>query len=536
MRVAAYARFSSDNQRVESIDAQLRAIRQYCSDNDFMIVKTYADEAVSGTSDQRDQFLQMIKDAKKNMFDIVVVHKLDRFARNRYDSAIYRKELKDANVKLISVLERVDEENPENIILLSVLEGMNEYYSKNLAREVRKGQKENALKGIHNGGVPPLGFKVDPETRKLIINEEEAEAVRIIFSMYTKKYGYDLICQELNKKGYKTRSGRKFTRNSIADILRNEKYIGHYVFNKRLSKKSGNRKYKDEKDIIKIENAFPAIIDLSLWNKKEEILNSRLKPRKNASRQFLLTGKIFCSCCNGNYVGSSTWSGRNAKKYYQYESTNRKRKINNCKNKPIRADLLEEFIVKKLKADILNDNIINDIAMQMLDIVTKNSKANSKILIELTKKQTVIQNRIDKLLDLFLDGGMSKNALESKTKSMQEELENITIRINELTSNQTKAPTLDKIKKYLNHMKENLDSTDIEEQQIAIDTFVKKIIVGVDSVEVQLIICPLAIDNNNNIFVLNADNVSGDGACLTLSTYTYKGDLIPKYKPINTED
>lgn len=247
MRIAAYARFSSDNQRVESIDAQLRAIRQYCSDNDYMIVKTYADEAVSGTSDQRDQFLQMIADAKKNMFDIVIVHKLDRFARNRYDSAIYRKELKDAGVKLISVLERVDEENPENIILLSVLEGMNEYYSKNLAREVRKGQKENALKGIHNGGVPPLGFKVDPETRKLVINEDEAEAVRTIFTMYTKKYGYDLICQELNKKGYKTRTGRPFTRNSIAEILRNEKYIGHYVFNKRLSKKSGNRKYKDER-------------------------------------------------------------------------------------------------------------------------------------------------------------------------------------------------------------------------------------------------------------------------------------------------
>ena len=535
MRVAAYARFSSDNQRVESIDAQLRAIRQYCSDNDLMIVKTYADEAVSGTSDQRDQFLQMIKDAKKNMFDLVIVHKLDRFARNRYDSAIYRKELQDANVKLISVLERVDEENPENIILLSVLEGMNEYYSKNLAREVRKGQKENALKGIHNGGVPPLGFKVDPETRKLVINEEEAEAVRIIFTMYTKKYGYDLICKELNKKGYKTRSGREFTRNSIADILRNEKYIGHYVFNKRLSKKSGNRKYKDEKDIIKIENAFPAIIDLSLWNKKEEILNSRIKPRKNASRQFLLTGKIFCGCCKGNYVGSSTWSGRNAKKYYQYESTNRKRKVNDCKNKPIRADLLEEFIIKKLKTDILNENIINEIAVKMLDIVNKNSKTSSKMLIDLTKKQKTIQNRLDKLIDLFLDGGMSKAALENKTQSMQEELENLTIRINELTANQVKAPDLDKIKKYLNHMKENLDSSDIEEQQIAVDTFVKKIIVGVDSVEVQLILCPLAIDNNNNIFVLNADNVSGDGACLTLSTNTFKGELIPKYKPINIE-
>ena len=530
MRVAAYARFSSDNQRVESIDAQLRAINQYCEEKEYFLVKTYTDEAISGTSDQRDSFLEMVKDAERGLFDIVIVHKLDRFARNRYDSAIYRKKLQDNNVRLVSVLENIDEDNPENIILLSVLEGMNEYYSKNLAREVRKGPKENALKGIHNGGIPPLGFDVDKESRKLVINEVEAEAVRIIFDMYCRKYGYDLIAKELNSKGFKTKTGKDFTRNSIAEILRNEKYIGRYVFNKRLSKKSGNRKYKDAKDIVRIENAFPAIISMQTWNKKEEILKTRLKPRRHCSRHFILTGKIVCECCGGNYVGSSTWSGRNKKKYYQYESINRKRKVNNCKNKVIRAELLEEYVIQKLKENILNDSVIDTIAASMLEIVSNKSKNSSKTLSELTEKRKKLQSRIDKLLDLYLDGGMSKSALESKTSSMQQELENISIRINEYQSNQLRVPAIENIKKYLHNMKKDLINEDSEIKQSVIDTFVEKIIIGHETVEVQFRVCPLAVDRNNNMYILHADNVDGDGSYLSIYASIAKEELIPKYR------
>lgn len=530
MRAVAYARFSSDNQRVESIDAQIRAIKTYCEDNEYSLIKTYTDEAISGTSDQRDSFLQLMKDAEIGLFDVVIVHKLDRFARNRYDSAIYRKKLQDNNVKLISVLERIDEDNPENIILLSVLEGMNEYYSKNLAREVKKGQKENALKGIHNGGIPPLGFDVDKETRKLVVNEFEAEAVRIIFDMYCRKYGYDLIAKELNSKGYKTKTGKEFTRNSIAEILRNEKYIGRYVFNKRLSKKSGNRKFKDDKDIVRIDNAFPAIVSMQIWNKKEEILKTRIKPRRHCSRHFILTGKIVCECCGGNYVGSSTWSGRNKKKYYQYESINRKRKVKNCKNKVIRAELLEEYVIKQLKENILNDSTIDILASNMLELVSTKSKNSSKTLAELEERRRKLQTRIDKLLDLYLDGEMSKTALESKTSSMQQELENVNIRINEHKANQLRVPNIENIKKYLHNMKNDLMNEDSEIKQSVIDTFVEKIIVGHDTVEVQFKVCPLAVDRNNNLFVLHADNVDGDGSYLSISASIDKAKLIPKYK------
>ena len=185
-RAVLYARFSSDNQRTESIDAQVRAMKQFCIENKWKIVGVYVDEARSATTDQRPNFQRMIEDSSKNRFDIVLVHKLDRFSRNRYDSAIYKNKLKHNGVRLCSVLERLDN-TPESIILESMLESMAEYYSSNLGREVMKGMLENAFQCKHTGGSAPLGYDID-ENKHLVVNEHEAEAVKIIFDMYISGY------------------------------------------------------------------------------------------------------------------------------------------------------------------------------------------------------------------------------------------------------------------------------------------------------------------------------------------------------------
>lgn len=152
-RAAAYTRFSSDNQRDESIDAQVRAIEIYCKQKGFELIKVYADRAKSATSDKRPEFLQMIEDSDKGIFDVLIVHKLDRFSRDKYDSAKYKRKLKKNGVQLLSVTENLDG-SPESVILESLLEGMAEYYSKNLAREVMKGLKETAYHCKHTGGLP----------------------------------------------------------------------------------------------------------------------------------------------------------------------------------------------------------------------------------------------------------------------------------------------------------------------------------------------------------------------------------------------
>ena len=155
-KAALYARFSSNNQRDESIDAQERAIRKYAEENDIEIVEEYIDRAKTGTNDRREEFQRMRRDSDTGDFEVVIVHKLDRFARKRYDSAVYRKALSDNGVKLLSVLEQFSD-TPEGIIFEGMSEAMSEYYSANLSREVKKGQYENAIACKHTGGYAPLG-------------------------------------------------------------------------------------------------------------------------------------------------------------------------------------------------------------------------------------------------------------------------------------------------------------------------------------------------------------------------------------------
>lgn len=167
----------------------------------------------------------MIEDSGKGLFDVIIIHKLDRFSRDKYDSAKYKRILKKNGIRLISVTENLDD-SPESIILESLLEGMAEYYSKNLAREVMKGMKENAYQCKHTGGLPPIGYSVDPVTRKYIINDEERGIVDTVFSMFLAGYGYNQIIRELADKDYKSRYGKPISKGTLGTILRNEKYTG----------------------------------------------------------------------------------------------------------------------------------------------------------------------------------------------------------------------------------------------------------------------------------------------------------------------
>jgi len=511
MKVAAYARFSSENQRQESIDAQLRAIKAYCDHNNYDIVRIYQDEAVSATTDKRDQFLQMIQDAKSKIFDLVIVHKLDRFARNRYDSAFYKRELKQHGIRIVSVLENLDD-SPESVILESVLEGMAEYYSMNLAREVRKGMNENALQALHNGGVAPLGFDVSKD-KTYLVNATEAESVRLIFEMYASGYGYGTIANELNKKGYKTKTGKPFGKNSIFDILRNEKYIGRYVFNKRASKKTGNRVYKSDDLITRIDNALPRIISDELWLKVQSKLNERRKPRMNATRVYLLTGKAVCGKCGSSFVGGSYFLGRDREtKYYTYACNSRQRKTG-CDNKNIRADLLEEYIIEMIRTEILNDDAIDHLSFLVMDIVNKAVGINKDLVSDLKKKRDFLKSQIDKLFDLYLDGHIDKNMIATKTNKMKSELEHYENRMFELNGSSFENIELEKIKKYMIDLRSKLDEADVNVKKALVDALVDEVVINDDDVLVVFKIDPLDKSKNANSNELTQDTVGGgDGS------------------------
>lgn len=404
VKAAFYGRFSTEMQRDESIDAQLRAVKEYAIKNDIVIVNEYADKAQSGRYDNRAQFQQMILDAQCKNFNLVLVHKLDRFARKRCDSIFYRTELKKYNVTLISVTEPLDD-SPESIILESVLEGIAEYYSQNLSREVMKGLRENALKGIHCGGIPPLGYDVDPVTKKLVINEYEAYAVKLIFQRSIEGVGYNKIVQELNAKGFKTKIGNSFSTNSIHDILCNEKYIGTYIYN-RCEKRDDNGKrnrhnYKTDSEIIRVEGIVPQIIDKDIFYRIQTFLKDRKKKVSNrAIEQYLLTGKIVCGICGGSFVGTRKFS--KDKKYIYYECNIRQRHAGrSCHNKCVKRDDIEEVVINKIKEIITDEENIKSVTAYYNNYYSK-QKANNKIEISnLNKRIRDIEGELKKISDII---------------------------------------------------------------------------------------------------------------------------------------
>ena len=380
-RVAAYARFSSSSQREESIFAQLRAISEHCKRNNYTIVRTYIDEAKSATSTlNRNEFMRMIADSKKGDFDIVLVHKLDRFARNRYDSAIYQRELKKNGVKLYSVLENLDD-SPESVIMQSVLEGFAEYYSKNLGREVKKGMLENALSCRTTGGCLPLGYDLDSEGH-YIINEKEAEIVRLIYSMAAKGSGYRAILDELHNRNMLTKKLQPFKKTSLYSILTNPKYQGCFIYNRHSSKAAdgtrNNHSYKDYSDMVVIEGGIPRIIDDETFNAvKKRIQENKHEGggRCQQKENYLLTGRVFCNDCGKSMCGNMRYSGRNKAKYVTYRCQTHKKQ---CGNKEINRDYLEAYTIYLLETHIFNSRALAKIKNDILSLSSENNFSAEK--------------------------------------------------------------------------------------------------------------------------------------------------------------
>ena len=422
LRAAVYCRYSSDNQTYSSIEAQLFAIEQYCKNNNIIIVEKYIDAAKSATTDQRPAFQRMISDSAKKLFDVVVVHKLDRFSRNRYDSAIYQRELRRNGVTLRSVLENFDD-SPESIILQSLLEGMSEYYSVNLGREVMKGQRQTALKCKHNGGSAPLGYSVDPETKHLVINEEEATAIRLIYSMFADGSGYSAIIKELYDRGMRTKTGRNFNKNSLHDILTNEKYRGVYIFNKSSAKgpdgKRNSHKLKDPSEVIRIEGGCPAIIDDETFEAvKKRIEENKHGYKRQAKEFYLLAGKVICKECEKYMSGNYRIWGKHLDTLvvtYRCLTPNHL-----CKNREINRDYLEWKVVELLEENIFNRKSLRRIKKDIETYLDCGDDTNEEELTNINLSLEKINTELQNITDVIASGIVS-TALKERLVSLEEE-------------------------------------------------------------------------------------------------------------------
>ena len=478
--VVAYARFSSDNQREESIDAQLRAIRSYCDTKGYILVDTYIDEARSATTDDRPSFQRMISDATAGQWEAVIVHKLDRFSRNRYDSAIYKKQLRDVGVRVESVLEHLDD-SPESVILESLLEGMSEYYSKNLAREVRKGQHENALKCRHNGGPVLYGYKLG-EDMHYVINESEAEAVRIAYEMVAQGSSYSEVIALLTERGYKTRNGRKFCTSTLLHMLRNEKYNGTYTYNRTLPQTGGKRTNESRPDdqILRIPGGMPAIVDMQTWQDVQDIIKRRSTQSSKASQRakevYLLQGLIKCGNCGSNMVGTRIHSKRDNKTRIYYECNGRKRKVADCKMRRIPRDYVEGLVIDYIEKYILSDSAMERVRQLLIDEMERAQTISPNGIAGLKKELADTEKSIDNLIDAIAAGVDAMrlrdkiDALEAKRAELEHRIKLLEARS---TPTQLNLSGLDAIiAKY-----RNIRGRSREEQKEIINRFVSEVIV-----------------------------------------------------------
>ena len=352
----AYYRYSSHRQGEQSIEGQRAEAERWVAANGYTIIKEYADRAMTGTNDDREQFQLMLREMERLHPAVLILWKVDRMGRNKEEIAFNKYRCKKAGVKVVYTAESIPS-TPEGVILESVLEGMAEYYSLQLSQNIRRGQRVSAAKCQSIGGNRPLGYRTGPDKR-FEIDPEGAAIVRQVFDRYVKGETQAEIVRSLNEQGLRTLHGKPFTHNSLRTMLKNEKYIGVYT-------------YKDE---VRVDGGIPAIIDEETFQKAQVMLkvNKRAPAHKWAKADYLLTEKLFCGCCGEMMVGISGTSGTGAKHHY-YECSGkreRRRKKNSCRKtaggyctkKNVRKEWIEGLVLRETQLLLFDDELMDFIA------------------------------------------------------------------------------------------------------------------------------------------------------------------------------
>ncbi len=359
-----YARYSSNNQTEQSIEGQIRVCREYAQRNHLAVAGTYIDRATTGTNDNREQFQKMLKDSDKKAWDYVLCYKLDRFSRNKYEMAIHRKHLKDNGVKILSAMENIPD-SPEGILLESLLEGMNQYYSEELSQKTKRGLRETRIKGNYMGGPINYGYKVVHEiigeqtVAKVAINEDEAPVLLHIFEAYAAGNRIPDIVRELDDKGIKNR-GNPFTVNSIYFMLQQEKYTGVYnIHNETFT------------------HIYPAIIPKELF----QIVRKRIDKNKTGKHvigvDYILMGKCYCGYC-GHKLRSAAGTTTNGTILRYYRCPYSKKDVN-CHNKSVRKEALEDIVTNVLAEELTKPDNLKFLTDKVFELYCVNVQDGSNL-------------------------------------------------------------------------------------------------------------------------------------------------------------
>ena len=315
LRIGIYGRYSDSNQDDGfSIEYQLSECTDYMNKHGMSLHKTYIDQAVTGTKVAgRDAFHELVHDVKNGLIDVVIVYKFSRIFRNAYESHKYRKLFKKHGVKLISVTQQVDDETSSGQLMIGVMANIDEYQSAVISDHVKSAMREMVSEGFFAGGTVPYGYKLETvqhgkKTRKRYVSDEfEREVVKKLYELYADNYSLKYLQDYTKSIGAAARSGKPFSIQTIARILRNDFYIGVLRYN------------AQGHEPIVVYDIIPPIIDKVLWDRVQHRHNGRkyVRPRKRKDL-YSLTGKIICGKCGAHFFGIRSASTQRGK-YYDYK-------------------------------------------------------------------------------------------------------------------------------------------------------------------------------------------------------------------------
>lgn len=447
-----YARYSSERQTEQSIEGQLRECNEYAERNDIVIVDTYIDRAMTGTNDNRADFQRMLKDSEKRAWDYVIVYKLDRFSRDKYETAIHRHTLKMNGVKLVSAKENIPD-TPEGIILESLLEGMNQYYSAELSQKVKRGMRESRSKGNFTGGFILFGYRA--ENKKLVIHEDEAQVVRQIFEEYAAGKLVKTILEELRAKGIMNR-GKPFARNTLYRLLANEKYAGIY--------RHGNEVF---------ENIYPRIVPNAVFSIVKNKIDNNKYGKHKPYICYLLKNKLKCGYC-GKPVNSEAGTAKSGAVMRYYKCSG-KRLDKTCLLSPVRKEMIERLVIDATYEALACENDISLIADKIL-AAHKKKLDDQSILNLLIAEYTEIERSINNLLNA-MEKGIITNSTKERLEKLEERKNDVGIKL-----------SLEKSKTKLQITKEDIVSylkTALrKDPKLLIDHLIKEVVLYNDKVEI----------------------------------------------------
>ncbi|MCL2301545.1 MAG: recombinase family protein [Firmicutes bacterium] len=445
-----YARYSSDSQREESIEGQLRECKEFAEKNGITILNTYIDRALSAKTDNRPEFQRMIKDSAKGLFDVVIVWKLDRFARNRYDSAHYKAILRKNGVKVTSARETIAEDST-GILLESLLEGYAEFYSAELSEKVIRGMTENALKGKYNGGSLPVGYTVDSE-QYYQIDTHTASSVLEAFKRYDKGATIADLVRWLNSKDIRTNRSLPMSIDCVKRMLHNRRYIGEYSY----------------RDVVQ-PGGIPAIVPQDLFDR----VQARLEKNKKAPARFkakeelyLLSLKLYCGLCGAFMIGESGTS--HTGRIHQYYKCSTAKHKKTCPKKTVQKGWIEDLVVTETVKMLMDDAVVEYIADLVMELQERENVDLPRYKAQLAETETSIENMLN-----AIQQGIFNSSTKQRLDKLEAEKDDLKVKILQEEMQRpllTREQVLFWICRY-----RKLDVTKPEQRQRLIDGFVNSV-------------------------------------------------------------